>query len=330
LTPADRGTQALARKRLLPDGQQRFGAHMSIAGGLHQALELGRKTGCDCIQIFVKNQRQWRAPPLTQDQVHAWQKALAESAIRPVIAHSTYLINLASPDDRLWQRSIDAFTDELERCERLRVTALVIHPGAHLGQGVDWGIARVARALDAIHDRTRGFAVKTTLETTAGQGSCLGSRFDQLAAVIEHAREPDRIRVCVDTCHIFAAGYDLSSSQGYAATMADLARHIGLDRIVAFHLNDSLSPAGCHKDRHEHIGRGHLGRSAFRHLLNDPRFLGLPMILETPKGQDTRGRDLDSVNLATLRRLVASVKTCPTGAGNADPPTPPAARPIDK
>ncbi|MBP7936510.1 MAG: deoxyribonuclease IV [Phycisphaerae bacterium] len=288
---------------------------MSIAGGLHQALVLGRKTGCNCIQIFVKNQRQWHAPPLTQDQVQAWQRALAESDIRPVIAHSTYLINLASPYDQLWQRSINAFTDELERCERLGITALVIHPGAHLGQGVDRGIARVAQALNAIHARTRGFTVKTTLETTAGQGSCLGSRLNQLAAIIEQTREPDRIRVCVDTCHIFAAGYDLSSAQGYAATMADLTHHIGLGRIVAFHLNDSLSPIGCHKDRHEHIGRGHLGRSAFRHLLNDPRFLGRPMILETPKGQDSRGRDLDRVNLATLRRLVVSVKTRPTGAG---------------
>ena len=166
----------MPRKRLLPLGQRRFGAHMSIAGGLHRAFELGAQAGCDCIQVFVKNQRQWRAPAMTEDQVRAWRKAQADSDISPVIAHSTYLINLASPDDQLWQRSIDAFVDELERCERLNIAGLVIHPAAHLGRGIDWGIARVAQALDVIHARTKGFAVKTALETTAGQGSCLGDR----------------------------------------------------------------------------------------------------------------------------------------------------------
>jgi len=289
----------------LPIGQRRFGAHMSIAGGLHRALELGDAAGCDCIQVFVKNQRQWRAPALTEDQVLAWRKAQANSDITPIIAHSSYLINLASPDDQLWQRSIDAFVDELERCERLAISALVIHPGAHLGQGIDWGMARVAQALDIIHRRTSGFRVKTTLESTAGQGSCLGDRFEQLATIIERTHEPDRMRVCVDTCHMFAAGYDIRSKRGYAAAMADLIRTVGLNRIAAFHLNDSMTPAGSRKDRHEHIGRGHLGRDAFRRLVNDPRFSGISMILETPKGLDGRGRDLDRLNLATLRRLIA-------------------------
>lgn len=279
---------------------------MSIAGGLHRAFKLGSVAGCDCIQVFVKNQRQWHGPAMTEEQVRLWQAARAESQIRPVIAHSTYLINLASPDRQLWQRSVDAFVDELERCERLGILALVIHPGAHLGRGIDRGIARVAKALDTAHARTRGFTVKTALETTAGQGSCLGARFEQLATMIDRVHEPDRIRVCVDTCHLFAAGYDLRSKESYASVMANLAERVGLDRVVTFHVNDSMGPAASRKDRHEHIGRGHLGREAFRHLVNDPRFLGIPMILETPKGQDTRGRDLDRVNLATLRRCVAS------------------------
>ncbi len=288
----------------LPSGWRRFGAHMSIAGGLHHAFERAVDVGCDCMQIFVKNQRQWRAPPLADEQVARWQAARQWAGVSPVVAHATYLINLASPDRSLWKRSIEAYADELLRCERLGVIGLVFHPGSHMGRGESWGIERIAAALDVIHERTGGLAARTILETTAGQGSCLGHRFEHLADIIGKVREPERLAVCVDTCHIFSAGYEITTDEGYAATMAALDRTVGLNRVIVFHMNDSLRPLGSHRDRHGAIGQHEIGRSAFRRVVTDPRFLGIPMILETPKGTDARGRDLDRVNLAVLRRLV--------------------------
>ncbi len=288
------------------DGQRRFGAHMSIAGGLHNAFAEGRRVGCDCMQVFVKNQRQWRASPLTEDAIRTWEEAARESRISPVIAHDTYLINLASPDGNLWRRSIAAFADELTRCEGLGIGCLVTHPGSHTGAGEAIGLRRVARALDEIHRRTRGFRVRTLLETTAGQGTSLGCRFEHLAAILARVRDPERLAVCFDTCHVFAAGYELADAGGYAATMAELDRHVGLSLVRCFHVNDSRRERGSRVDRHAHIGRGRLGRAAFRNLVNDPRFAGVPMILETPKGKDGRGRDFDRVNLAALRRMVGA------------------------
>ncbi len=277
---------------------------MSIAGGLHNAFAEARRVGCDCMQVFVKNQRQWRAKPLADEDVRLWNEAAGRSGVAPVVAHDTYLINLASPDDALWNRSIEAFVDELTRCERLGIPHLVTHPGSHVGAGEAYGLRRVARALNEIHRRTRGFRVRVLLETTAGQGTSLGHRFEHLAAILARVREDERAGVCVDTCHVFAAGYDLISPEGYAATMAELDRAVGLSLVRCFHVNDSQRGRGSRVDRHEHIGKGRLGRAAFRHLVNDPRFGGLPMILETPKGKDARGRDLDRANLATLRRLL--------------------------
>ncbi len=277
---------------------------MSIAGGLHLAFERARQAGCDCLQVFVKNQRQWSARPLQEDELRAWQEARAAAGIEPVIAHSTYLINLGSPDDGPWQRSIDALTDELERCEQLGIAGLVLHPGAHLGTGERRGLRRIARALNLIHRRTRGFQVQVLLETTAGQGSTLGHRFEHLGEIIGRACDPERLGICVDTCHVFAAGYDLTTDAGYDSAIASLDELVGLDRVRAMHVNDSLQPLGSCRDRHAAIGKGHLGRAAFRKVVNDSRLAAVPMLLETPKGQDPRGRDLDRVNLAALRRLV--------------------------
>jgi len=278
---------------------------MSIAGGLHRAFDEAVRVGCDCMQVFVKNQRQWRSTPLTDEAVRLWREAAQRSGINPVVAHDTYLINLASPDDALWHRSIDAFVEELTRCEQLGIRCLVTHPGSHVGAGESHGLRRVARAFDVIHRRTRGIHVRTLLETTAGQGTSLGHRFEHLAEILGSVREPERLGVCVDTCHVFAAGYELRSPDGYEATMRELDRLIGLDRVGCLHVNDSQRERGSRVDRHAHIGRGKLGRAAFRNVVTDPRFLGLPMILETPKGMDARGRNLDRVNLATLRRLCA-------------------------
>ena len=277
---------------------------MSIAGGLHKAFERAVETGCDCLQVFVKNQRQWQAAPLTDEDVRTWQRAGEETGIGPVVAHDSYLINLASQDDDLWNRSVDAFVEELERCERLGIGWLVAHPGSHTGAGEARGIRRIARALNAIHRRTKGFKVRTALETTAGQGTGLGYRFEQLGEIIGRTGDSDRLGVCFDTCHVFAAGYDLVTADGYETTIAALDQHVGVSRLACFHLNDSKKPAGSRVDRHEHVGKGEMGRQPFRHLVNDARFFGIPMILETPKGEDDRGRDLDRVNLAGLRRLV--------------------------
>ncbi len=291
-------------KTTLPESQRRFGAHMSIAGGLHQAFQRAVEAGCDCFQIFVKNQRQWYGSPLTTEAVRLWEVARSRTGLGPIVAHATYLINLASPDKALWRRSIAAYTDELRRCERLSIIGLVVHPGSHNGRGESWGINRIAEALNVIHDRTAGIEVKIVLETTAGQGTGVGSRFEHLAEIISQTEAADRVAICVDTCHLLAAGYNLTTEDGYAATFAAFDRIIGLDRLLCFHMNDSKKPLGSHVDRHEHIGKGCLGRSAFRRLVNDPRFLGRPMILETPKGLDARGRDMDRVSLSLLRRWI--------------------------
>lgn len=280
-----------------------FGAHMSIAGGLHKAFDEAGRVGCDCMQIFVKNQRQWQAAPLSDEEIRLWNDAREQSNVSPVVAHDTYLINLASPDPAAWKRSIDAFTAELTRCEQLSIPYLVTHPGSHMGSGEEAGLKRVAEALNDIHKRTRGFHVQTLLETTAGQGSSIGCRFEHLAAIIAEVREPQRLGVCVDTCHIFAAGYAITKPAEYAETMHELDRILGHKIVKCFHVNDSMRELGSRVDRHDHIGKGKIGRQAFVNLVTDPRYENIPMILETPKEEDSRGRDYDRVNLAILRRM---------------------------
>jgi deoxyribonuclease-4 len=280
-----------------------FGAHMSIAGGCHNAVTAARAHGCESLQLFTKNSNQWAARDLTDLDVAAFRKALRGSGIRRTAAHDSYLINLASPDETLYRRSIEAFADEVRRAERLGLHYLVTHPGAHLDSGEDAGLARVAAALDEVHKRCAGFRVKVLLETTAGQGSSLGHRFEHLAQILSLVAEPDRLGVCLDTCHVFAAGYGLAPENEYRATMREFDKVIGLRRLLAFHINDSLKPFGSRVDRHAAIGKGHLGLEPFRLLVNDSRFRARPMILETPK-EDAECDDLDTVNLAALRGLL--------------------------
>lgn len=280
-----------------------LGAHESIAGGYYKAVEIAKRVGCECVQLFTKNNNQWRAKELSDDDVARFRAALAELGILHPLAHDSYLINLASPDKELWQKSVDAFVVELLRAERLGIPYVVTHPGAWTTSSEESGIAAVARALDEVHKQTRGIRAQCLLENTAGQGSCLGWRFEHLAAIIDGVRNPDRLGVCIDTCHTFAAGYPLGTEKEYKATMRSLDKTVGLKLVRAIHVNDSLKPLGSRVDRHAHIGRGQMGKEPFRFLVNDSRFRKVPMYLETPKGEE-KGKDLDTINLRTLRRLV--------------------------
>ena len=282
-----------------------LGAHQSIAGGLHRALERGREAGCDAVQLFTRSSRQWAARPLGEDDVRAFAAARAASGIRAILAHDCYLFNLASPDETLRRRSTRALIDELERCARLGIPYLVTHPGAHCGAGEAAGLGAAAHSLGEALGACRGYPATVALENTAGQGTQIGVRFDQLARLVAETRDGERLRVCVDTQHAFAAGYDMRSEDGYAAMVAELERTVGVERLVAFHLNDAKKGLGSRVDRHEHIGRGELGRGAFRRLLRDPRFHDLPMCLETPKTRDPDDHRDDRRNLAVLRRLLA-------------------------
>jgi len=269
----------------------KLGAHESIAGGVEKALARAQEVGCETLQIFVKSPNRWSSKPLAEKNILAFKEAVEETGIWPVFAHSLYLVNLATPDEALWQKSLTALIDDLERSEQLGLPGLVLHPGSHRGAGEEAGIARIIAALDDIHSRLPGYQVQIWLETTAGQGDHLGYRFEQLRLMIDGVREPERLGVCFDTAHVFAAGYELRSREGYEATWAGFEAALGLDRLRAVHLNDSQKDLGSRIDRHEHIGQG----------LNDPRFTHLPMILETPKGPDL---DQDRENLAVLRSLL--------------------------
>ena len=275
-----------------------LGAHMSIAGGLALALERGRAVGCSAVQIFLKNQRQWTARPYADSEIREFRAAWKATGIRVVFAHANYLINLATPVEAEWRRAVDVFHDELERAEALGLPFVVIHPGSHRATGLDGGVRRVARALDVLHERTRGHRVRIVLENTAGGGSSIGRTFEELAAIVAAVGEPDRVGVCLDTCHLFAAGYDIRTADGYRSAMTACRRLLGLRRVRAFHLNDSRAPLGAGLDRHEKIGRGHLGIEPFRRLMNDRRFARVPMALETPKEPEPRA---DREALALLR-----------------------------
>ena len=269
---------------------------MSIAGGYHLAAEKGGALGCTTIQVFTKNERQWRAKPITDEDAALFKKAVDQHGIKVAFAHDTYLHNLASPNPELWRKSVDAFTEELGRCERLGLDYLVSHPGSPGESGAEEGIGKMREALAEILERTKGYRSQILLETTAGQGATLGSKFDEMAKIVKGFKP---IGVCFDTCHVFAAGYDIRTKSGYDAVMADFDKHLGLDRLRAFHMNDSKKDLGCRVDRHEHIGRGFIGRDAFKLIMNDPRFAATPKVLETPKEND-----MDPVNLALLRSFV--------------------------
>jgi deoxyribonuclease IV len=275
---------------------------MSIAGGYYKAVEAAAECGMDCVQIFTKNNNQWWAKPITEDDIRLFRDAIETHGIQKPCSHASYLINLASPNPELWEKSVDAFAIELERAEQLGLLGVVVHPGSFVSSSEEEGLQKIADALNEIHKRLPRLDVQTWLETTAGQGTNLGHRFEHLAWIIEHVDEAERLGVCVDTCHIFAAGYPLQTLEEYRQTMRSFDEIVGLDRIRAFHLNDSKKEFGSRKDRHEHIGRGFLGREPFRHLLNDSRFSRLPMYLETPKEEGETS--MDPVNIAALRGLI--------------------------
>ncbi len=275
-----------------------LGAHVSVAGGLDNAFARGIESGCTALQIFTKNANRWQVKPITDAEATAFRQAWQESGIEPVMAHDAYLINLASPKNDVWEKSKVALRDELIRCAQLGITDLVMHPGAHLGTGVDVGLERIRQAFREILPETPA-EVRLLLENTAGQGSYFGGDFAHLAALLEGFDEK-RFGVCFDTCHAHAAGYNLSSEEGYAQTMAEFDRLVGLEQIKAFHLNDSLKACGSKVDRHAHIGQGTISRTGFACLMQDQRFVNTPMVLETPKGDQN---EMDRVNLALLQEL---------------------------
>lgn len=274
---------------------------MSIAGGVDQAVRRGQSVGCDTIQIFVKSPNRWAPRPLPPEEIERFHEAVAETGIHPVFAHDSYLNNVGSPDEALWEKSLTGLTEEVEHAEALGLPYLVMHPGAHTDAGAQEGIARIVRALDAIHARTPGYKVRILLENTAGQGTVLGARFEELREIMQGVQEHGRLGVCFDTCHAFAAGYDLRTQESYQAMMHELDRTVGVRHVLAFHLNDAAGKLGGHRDRHAHIGQGQLGLDAFRWLLNDPRWQGRPMVLETDKSPDMHE---DVENLARLRNLI--------------------------
>ncbi len=283
-----------------------FGSHLSVAGGLENALIEAQKLGFECVQVFTKNQRQWHAKPLTDEQVAAWKKHLKGSGIKKTVSHDSYLINLASTNRDTREKSIRLFVDEVERCEALGIPYLVTHPGAHLGLGEKKGLERVAKALDRVHKSLAGYDTLTCLEITAGQGSSLGYRFEHLREIIDRVREPERLRVCFDTAHALAAGYDLTSAAGAKSVFQEFDSVLGLDLLRVFHLNDSKVERGKRVDRHEHIGYGYVALAAFGYIVNHAKFRRVPKILETPKELDDQGEEWDVVNVRALQGLIRS------------------------
>lgn len=278
-----------------------IGAHMSISGGVFNALLYGQELGCTTIQIFTKNNNQWKAKELTPEDVKKFFESQKETEISPVVAHNGYLINLASPKEDVYNLSRQSMLVELKRAELLGLPYLVMHPGSHLGSGEGEGIRKIARSIDWLHQETKGFKAKICLETTAGQGSAIGHRFEHLAEIIERVKEKERLGVCYDTCHTFAAGYDIRTKKAYEATFKEFDKVIGLSRLKVIHVNDSLKDLDSRVDRHQHIGEGKIGLEGFRLLMNDKRWEKIPKILETPK---ERGAAKDRKNLNVLKRLV--------------------------
>ncbi len=277
-----------------------LGAHVSISGGVQNAPLNGKKIGCQAIQLFSKNQQQWAAKPFTEENVAGFKQNLRDLGIQIAVIHGSYLINLCAPEMVNLKKSVAAFTDELERAEALGIPYVVTHPGSHLGKGEDWGVERIAEGLNEIHQQKPGLKVITLLETTAGQGTNVGYRFEQIAAIREKIIQKERVGVCADSCHMYSAGYDLKDAKGYETTWQQFAEIIGLQHLLAFHLNDTKKKLGSRVDRHDHIGQGELGLEPFRRLLHDARFEKIPGLLETPgEEQDFRR------NLQVLRSLAS-------------------------
>jgi deoxyribonuclease IV len=277
-----------------------LGAHMSIRGGVSMAIERARSIGCTAMQMFVKNNMQWFARALTREEIRAFLNHVQRGELLSVFGHANYLINLAATNPLFHANSIRALAEELVRADQLELPFLVLHPGAHLGAGEEAGLEKIADSVDEVFRKIPKVKTKIALEITAGQGSCIGHRFEHLAHIIVNVREPERLRVCLDTAHLFAAGYDIGSESGVKKTFREFDRVIGRNRLVALHLNDSKTGRGSRVDRHEHIGQGRIGLDAFRFIMRSPRFRKIPKVLETPKEKDL-GEDV--INLRTLRRL---------------------------
>jgi deoxyribonuclease IV len=277
-----------------------LGAHISTKGGLHTVFDRASEINASAIALFAKNSNQWKGKTMTDDDVALFA---GKRTVRPVLTHASYLINLATTNPEFHRKSIAAMIDELDRAERLGIHAVVLHPGAHLGAGADAGIEQIARSLDQIHAAIPNHQVVTLLETAAGQGSCIGCTFEELGRIVTLVDDKARAGVCFDTCHVFASGYELRNRDDYERTIDALDAHVGIDNVGAFHLNDSKKPLGSRVDRHEHIGDGQIGIDAFRFLLNDTRFLGIPKLIETPKPVE---HESDRKNLTLLRSLISS------------------------
>ncbi|PLX42613.1 MAG: deoxyribonuclease IV [Deltaproteobacteria bacterium] len=280
----------------------RLGVHVSVAGGLVNGLIRGAELGCEAIQIFTKNQRRWNHPPLAEDTAEEFRAAFPKYGSPPIASHGAYLLNLAAAENEVAEKTMANLTDELERCRMLRVPYLVLHPGSHGGAGVETGVKRIAKNIGEALSRSGNEVTTVLLETTSGAGKSVGGEFSHLRDIIAASPMPERLGVCVDTCHIFAAGYELKTREGYEETVEKLSRIVTLERVNFFHLNDSLGELGSKKDRHTHIGKGELGLAPFGFLMNDPRFYEVPMVLETPDGDNG---EMDAINLATLRSLKA-------------------------
>ncbi|MCX6828425.1 MAG: deoxyribonuclease IV [candidate division Zixibacteria bacterium] len=278
-----------------------LGAHMSIAGGVFNAPIAGKKATCDTVQIFTKSSNQWKAKPLTDEEIARFFEEQKNTGVTVACAHDSYLINLGSPDKELYKKSSEAFEIEYERCDMLKIPSLVMHPGSHLGDGEEAGLKRIADAFNRLFEKHPANKTVVCLETTAGQGTNLGYRFEQLAQIIDWVEDKPRIGICLDTCHVFAAGYPVQTEKDYKATMREFDTILGLERLKVIHLNDSKKVFGSRVDRHEHIGKGELGLEPFRFLLNDKRLSKIPKILETPKGDELLE---DIENLKVLRSLI--------------------------
>ena len=279
-----------------------FGAHVSVAGGLHKAFVWTEKYRCECLQIFTKSQLKWAAKPLREEEIRDWQTARRASGDLPCFVHGSYLLNLASPDEALRRKSIEALVDEMERADALDIGYVNVHPGSHKGAGEEAGLKACVQSLNDVLKRTSSRKTMLLLETTAGQGNDLGARFEQLAYLLEHAQHAERLGVCADTCHIFSAGYDFRTAAGYEKVWKDFDNIIGLKRLKLFHLNDSKFEAESHRDRHAEIGKGLIGDAAFRRLVRDPRFTKLPGITELPE-------EITTASLDTLRKLRGKIET---------------------
>jgi len=288
-----------------------LGAHMSVAGGVSKALDRGASIGSNAVQIFTKNNRQWAGPAIDEEDVARFKEEMGTQGFEYAVSHASYLINLATPKDPLWEKSIAAHADELHRAHAYGVPHVVLHPGAHTGSGIEAGIERIAAALNEIHKRTPECDdTMTLLEIMAGQGTVIGSKFSELNAIIERVDEKNRVGVCLDTCHAFAAGYDIRDADGYERVMAELEKELGVDQVKCWHFNDSKGELESHLDRHVHIGEGAIGTEGFKLILNDTRWDGIAMLLETPKKEDLKN---DVMNLETLCGLIEDSKRVPPG-----------------